>query len=140
MITNYAYYGAALAVEGLYLNLLELSYLTLEQPWWNQSFVEEMTVYNSLYFIVGDITTTAFDRAMVTLFNKALVENYYGSLDLYAVVNEGKWTLDYLGELVKDAYEDLNGNGQNDLEDFHGVGFNLGSMCVDGMQTALESN
>lgn len=137
VITNYAYYGAALAVEGLYLNLLELSYLTLEQPWWNQSFVEEMTVYNSLYFIVGDITTTAFDRAMVTLFNKALVENYYGSLDLYAVVNEGKWTLDYLGELVKDAYEDLNGNGQNDLEDFHGVGFNLGSMCVDGMQTAL---
>lgn len=137
VVTTYAYYGAALAVEGLYMNLQELPYLTLTQPWWNQSFVEEMTVYDSLYFIVGDMTTTAFDRTMVTFFNKELVESHYRDLDLYAVVNEGKWTLDYLGELVKDSYQDLNGNMQNDLEDFHGVGFNLGSMCVDGMQTAL---
>jgi hypothetical protein len=53
------------------------------------------------------------------------------------VVKDGKWTLDYLGELVKDTYQDLDGDTVNDLEDFHGVSFNLGSMCVDGFQTAL---
>jgi len=137
VVTNYAYYGAALAVEGLYLDLHALPHLTLTQPWWNQSFVEEMTLQNKLFFTVGDLTTTTFDRAMVTFFNKQMVENNFGQLDLYAVVKEGKWTLDYLGELVKDTYQDLDGDTVNDLEDFHGVSFNLGSMCVDGFQTAL---
>ena len=138
IVTNYAYYGAALAVEGLYMNLLDLPHLALDQVWWNSSFVEEMTLQERLFFIVGDLTTTTFDRAMVTFFNKQMVENNFGKdLDLYAVVKEGKWTLDYLGELVKDTYQDLDGDTVNDLEDFHGVSFNLGSMCVDGFQFAL---
>lgn len=137
VVTNYAYYGAALAVEGLYLDLHDLPHLSLTQPWWNQSFVDEMTLQGSLFFTVGDLTTTTFDRAMVTFFNKQMVENNFGNLDLYAVVKDGKWTLDYLGELVKDTYQDLDGDTVNELDDFHGVSFNLGSMCVDGFQSAL---
>ena len=47
--------GSPLAKEGIYYNLLNLTgetdgYLNFEKPWWNQTIVNELAVYGSLFF------------------------------------------------------------------------------------------
>lgn len=53
------------------------------------------------------------------LFNKQLAENY-DIEDLYTVVDEGRWTIDYLAEKAAAVYVDTNGNGTRDMDDTYG--------------------
>ena len=54
----YASTGSALAVEGLYYNVLDIPYLNLDQPWWNQTIRDELTLFDTLYYLGGDIVIT----------------------------------------------------------------------------------
>jgi len=66
------------------------------------------------------------------LFNKTKYESVYPSeKNLYEIVDSGKWTLDTLNSLVKDVYQDLNGNDKRDEEDFYGI-----ASFQDGCQLA----
>jgi hypothetical protein len=40
--------------------------------------------------------------------------------ELYSVVHEGGWTIDYFDQLITNLYQDVNGDGQRDLEDVYG--------------------
>ena len=49
--------AAKLAADGMYLNVWGNQYLSLDKPWWNESYMEEMTVgEGSVYALVGDYT------------------------------------------------------------------------------------
>ena len=59
----YLSYGVALAKEGIYYNLLSVTkddggYLDFEKPWWNQTLVDELSTYGSLFFAGGSLTLT----------------------------------------------------------------------------------
>lgn len=120
------------------MNLNTIEYLDLEQPWWNQDYREEATVNDKLYYIVGDVTTSATERMVVTYVNRDLADQYFSGLDLYAVVDEGKWTLDYQNELIANVYNDLNGNGQIDEVDRFGLTLNRRSVPIDALMAAFE--
>lgn len=105
IIANYAYYGTSLCTQGIYMNLNTIEYLDLEQPWWNPDYREEATVHDKLYYIVGDVTTSATERMVVTYVNRDLADQYFLGLDLYAVVDGGKWTLDYQNELIANVIQ-----------------------------------
>lgn len=145
IITAYAYYGSALAAESLYYNLNIAdpeNYISTDLPWYNQSFVRECSYSDLLYFIVGDVTLTATDRAVVTFFNEDLFTDYHpdyanGILDLYDLVLDGGWTLEYVQELIKDVYDDIDRDGRQSGGDLYGMVFNNGSMCVDAMLMAV---
>ena len=145
IITTYAYYGSALAAENLYYNLNTVdsaNYISTELPWYNQSFVQECSYNGLLYFIVGDVTLTATDRSVVTFFNEDLFGDYHpdytnGLSDLYAVVRDGNWTLEYVQELIHDVYDDVDRDGEQSGGDLYGMVFNNGSMCVDAMLMAV---
>jgi hypothetical protein len=70
----------------------------------------------------------------VIYFNRQKIADY--GLEMpYQTVFEGKWTLDKLVSITKDVYEDLNGNGQRDKEDFYGyVSFSI----HNGFLTAFD--
>ena len=140
IITAHAYFGAALAAEGLYYNLLSgdtNNYISPELSWYNQSFVDQTSVNGILHYIVGDITLTATDRIVVSFFNEDAMATYgLQDLNLYEVVQEGKWTLEYVKTLIADIYTDRTGDGQTP-DDFYGLVFNAGSMCVDAMLMAV---
>ena len=53
------------------------------------------------------------------LFNKQLAEDNQIE-DLYAVVDEGRWTIDYLNQLVTGIYQDVNGDTVRGEEDVYG--------------------
>lgn len=134
----YAYFCVELAAEGLLYNLYKLPGLDLDKPWWNADFVEEITLFDRLYYIVGDISLTATQCTHTMFFNKQLAENVFGDLNLYDVVDKGTWTVDYFGNLIRDSYIDINGNSKRDSDDSYGVVLHGVSIPVDAYLDAFD--
>ena len=83
--------------------------------------VEQMTIKDKLYFTTGDITILDDDMTMVQLFNKDALAEIKPDVDIYKVVKDKKWTLEYLETLIKDMNQDLNGGGKADKDDQWGM-------------------
>ena len=115
--------GSALAVEGMYYNVIDFPYIELDKPWWNQNLREELTLFDTLYYLAGDIAITETTQAFTMFYNKNLFDKYYGAegINLYEVVDDKEWTIGYLYDLVAPVHEDLNSNGAVDDGDV--VGF-----------------
>ena len=110
----------ALSLEGLLLDVLPLPYLNLEQPWWNQSAVEELEIANKLYFVTGNIAKTMTSAMFVFAFNQKLAADYELE-NLYDVVKENRWTIDYVYNLSSAAYIDADGDGAATVGDNYGL-------------------
>lgn len=105
--------GSVLAVEGMYYNVLDFPYISLEKPWWNQDIQNELTLFDTLYYLAGDIAITETAGGGVVFYNKDLFDKHFSAqgIDIYAEVIDGKWTIDRMYNLVAGVHEDLNGDG-----------------------------
>jgi hypothetical protein len=110
-------------------------YLNLSEPWWNGSFSDNLKLGGKVYFVGGDSNMGFYSELTVVHYNKTLAGNY-GMPDLYQVVIDGKWTLDYLSGIVKDVYKDLNGDGIMDADDQYGIQFPWYNGCMGFMDAA----
>ena len=117
----YASQGSALATEGMYYNVKNVEYLNLEKPWWNQSLLEDLEIFDTLYFLGGDIAISQTSRAGLIVFNKDLFNEYYNNVNIYEIVDNKQWTIDKLYDLSSSAYRDSNNSGITD--DGDQVGF-----------------
>ena len=124
----------SLSLEGLFLDAQTVPYLDLEKPWWNQSCRTELTIGNRLFFVTGDITQSMIDPMYVYAFNQKLAEDL-GIEDPYTVVNEGRWTIDYLRRQTADISNDLNGDGKMDENDFWGIS----TFQINAMDNYMQS-
>ena len=122
--------GSALAVEGMYYNLLDFPNLSLEKPWWNQNIQDETTLFDTLYYLAGDIAVTETAAGFCMFYNKDLFAEYYPDENLYQLVRDGEWTIDKLYELVESVWEDNNSSGEIDDGDL--VGFGENPSTADG--------
>jgi hypothetical protein len=109
-----------LSIEGYLTNLLELPHLALTEPWWNRIVVDEMTINNQLHFALGDGNLSFLANCIVMFVNNK-IQQELGLPDLYSVVLDGGWTMDYMSNLVRDIYRDLNGSGRRDEHDLYGI-------------------
>ncbi|MBE6654187.1 MAG: hypothetical protein E7608_01865 [Ruminococcaceae bacterium] len=92
--------------NGNYYNFNDL--VNLKNPWWDQGFVNDVMVDGFLYTIIGDFSLTSFDATWVMFYNKEVLdqnEKLRGT-DLYALVENGEWTIDKFTELVQKAKQD----------------------------------
>ena len=103
------------------MNLYNVEYLDPSQPYWSAYYIEKASVGGNLYTITGDLAISMIRLLGVTFFNKTTISDY-GIGDLYSVVNGGTWTVDYELGLIKDIYNDLNGDGERDNGDLYGLG------------------
>jgi ABC-type glycerol-3-phosphate transport system substrate-binding protein len=126
LIAGYMAYTAEMAQEGLFLNMYEVENLNLENAWWSQSFNENMTIYDKLYFVDGDLSLTMWESLYAIYFNKQLAEDH-GVEDLYQIVKDDEWTLERLYEITEDLYVD-NGNDVKDMDDQYGMVINCHSV------------
>ena len=123
----------SLSLEGLFLDAQTIPYLGLEMPWWNQSCRTELKIGNRLFFVTGDITQSVIDPMFVYVFNQKVAADH-GIEDPYTVVNEGRWTLDYVRQQTSDLGTDLNGDGKMDESDFWG----LATFQINGMDNYMQ--
>lgn len=125
-----------LAIEGLMTDLNTLDYIGTDMPWWTQSLVEELTVGGKLHFVTGDISVFTMIGAMrIFVCNSSLAEENEIP-NLYDVVNNGDWTIDYVTQLTKNIYKD---NGDSQVDDKDTFGLQMGcSNDVDGFVGAAR--
>ena len=126
LVAGYAYFITALATEGLFTNLLTVPYLNFDKPWWNSNLRDELTLYDQLYFAGGDLSYTMISSMFCTFLNKDMMDKHSVE-DLYAVVNEGRWTYDYQYALAETISVDVDGNGTMDQNDEYGLVIPVGN-------------
>ncbi len=107
------------AMGGYYWNWYDVPKVDFSKPWWSPSTTKDLSYNGICYLAVGDFALSALGQTWCTFYNKTLGANY-GMGDYFDVVNSGKWTFDYIYGISKDAYNDLNGNGEVDNEDQFG--------------------
>lgn len=130
----HTYCGSVLAMQNVFADLRALQdpekggYLNLEKPWWNQTSVNNLTVYGSLYLVCGDMMFSETARSFVMFFNKDMFAEKFPEEDynqLYELARTGKWTIDKMINYVSQVWDDVNANGQKDDGDT--VGFVYGA-------------
>ena len=128
----YTSQSSVLAVEGLFYNVIDFPYISLEKPWWNQTMREELTLFNTLYYLAGDITISEISCGEAMFYNKDLMDRYFPGLstEIYDVVEDQKWTIDYMYDLVAQVHEDVDGTGT--VSDGDVVGFHDGEFASTG--------
>lgn len=120
-----AYEACPLAAENIFQDLTTIENLDLKKHYWDQGLFEGLSIDNKLFYITGDISTKANAGTFLMMFNKKLARDY-DLEDLYQVVREDRWTLDYLNGIIKEhGYQDRNGNSQVDVEDTFGFGIQI---------------
>lgn len=97
LVLNYAYYSTGAALRNCYENLHNIETMNVENPWWNQTYVDAATIQDQLYFIVGDLNLSVVDRSLAIYYNATLA-NDYNLGNLYEVVLNDQWTIDLLLE------------------------------------------
>ena len=71
------------------LNWKEIPNVDTTQVWFNQKANDNATIYNRLYAICSDLSTTSLTLTYSTFFNVEIMNNYgYSSSDLYSLVKE----------------------------------------------------
>ena len=81
-----------------------------------------------LYCITGAPALSLTRLMFVMYYNKDLGAELQVE-DMYTVVDEGRWTIDYLNELIPDMYRSLNGDDVRDEEDQYGLAINHYENC-----------
>ena len=113
------YEGKALLTTGCYYNFNALPNIDLTKPWWDVRCKDCMEYDGKLYLMASDINIEDKNATAAILFNKTLASNYDVE-DLYALVRDGKWTIDKMREIYSDVSSDVNGDGVMDAEDLWG--------------------
>lgn len=130
IVTAPNYTIAPSALEGNYMDLNRLVYTNLDKSYWAQGFNEMASAGNAQYMATGMATLSLYRFMYVTVYNNRIFTER-GLEDLFDVVNDNRWTMEYQYELANDLYVDLNNIGERDEVDFYGF--------VSGARTSVDS-
>ena len=119
MVAGWSARIPSLGIEGMFLNLYEVPYIDLDQPWWVQTLRQDLTIGGKLFFVTGDITLTLLQASCVFYFNKKLMTDY-SVPDIYQTVLDGRWTIDTMSDYAKMVSGDLDGDNQFGDLDLYG--------------------
>ena len=125
------YYGTPMIQRGEIYNLYENgidTYLDPSKPWWAQYWIEKAEMGDRLYCITGAPALSLTRLMFVFYYNKDLGESLHVE-DMYKVVEEGRWTIDYLNDLITPLYLSLNGDDVRDETDRYGLAINDFENC-----------
>jgi len=126
-------------MDNLMLDLRALPYLDLEQPYWWQNAMENVSLTGAeRRYLIGDFMLLNYYRTGAFYYNKNLYESLYGDAEEpYGYVLDGSWTYDRMLERAQGAYKDANGNGKTDVEDT--VGYVIASTFEEQMCQVAEA-
>ena len=122
MLTLHPSHFGALTLRGLFLCLSDLD-IDFSKPWWIRESIENYSYEDQVYTAYGIATTVStMSDSPVVFVNKERASDLQIE-NLYDVVRAGNWTYEYASTLIKETYQDLNGNGAVDENDRFGLHF-----------------
>ncbi|MBR6577475.1 MAG: extracellular solute-binding protein [Clostridia bacterium] len=116
LINNVLTVTLPLSQQGVFVNVNDLQYTHLEQPWYISEMTENYGIKGKLYGILSDHSLSLYKDLSVVYFNVNLFQEQKSDVDMYDIVRSGDWTLDKFLELTSDMASDLNGDGQYDAD------------------------
>ena len=115
-----AYDVAVLAYNGYLYDMASIPGIDLSKSWWDKNATDSLTVRGVTFFTTGDITVSDNYATFALMFNKKLLKDY-GLESPYSMVYDGTWTFEEFGKMCKTVSEDLNQDGNMDLNDRFGL-------------------
>jgi len=105
--------SASFATNGFLWNLNsdDIEYMDFEKPWWDTNMAKGMSIDDRLYFATGDLLTADNDATFCILFNKSIATDCKIP-DLYALVENGTWTMDAFYSYEQLGVQDKDGDGK----------------------------
>lgn len=111
--------AATLALEGTLYDLNELEHIHLDQKYYDQGSVSDLSVAGKNYFVTGDLSLLSFACTHAIVFNKDVIKD--NSMDdPYALVEKGEWTLDKMLEMSSKITADTDGESGMSYTDTYG--------------------
>lgn len=105
-----------------FVSLNDTPHVDLSKPWYNQSIPDALPG-DDTWFIVGDAGLGNIKHTFCIFFNSDLLLANGIDDDLYAMVDEGTWTLDAFVTIATQGYVDANGDEKQDPDDSYGLTF-----------------
>ena len=109
---------------GLLYNVLDLSEITLSDPWWYKGWNDVGTVNGQLYSVAGDASNEMIENMGVIFFNKKIAQD--NGFALYDLVDSGSWTLEEMRMLSTQIASGLDDN--DPTNNVYGAMFDLHSI------------
>ena len=120
LVANQITFSSNIVIAGNAVDWNTVPYVNLEDEWWPEFNKETLTLNGKTFMVSNDFLNNSVTGTPCMYFNKELATKYSMG-DIYATVNDGKWTFNKLISLSTDVYEDLNLNGREDMNDFYGL-------------------
>lgn len=122
----------------LWEDLTTVSYIDLDREYWSENYTDQVHIGNRQYFATGPISLSLQRMIYVTMFNKTLAAKHNFE-DLYQVVKDGRWTIDYQDEITAGTFEELDGEDGHTKGDFYGFISNT-NLSTDPYWTVWDVN
>ncbi|HBF14643.1 MAG TPA: hypothetical protein DDW30_02965 [Clostridiales bacterium] len=135
LIAAHSVYLSEMALEGIGMDLSEAPNVDLSKKWWSNGFYRESNYNGAAYFMVGDICLTLYEFIQVIFFNEDWLRDLDDSLDLYTMVDNGKWTFEELKRYTALVTTDPTA-GEDDAI----YGFLSNGHCHRAIATAFDVN
>ena len=136
LIANHMSQTTTSVLAGYLHNLNQFEYLDQDQPWWNSSYSEEVSVEGRQYLAVGELALSYTSGMYAMFYNKSLWGETHGEDELYDLVKNDAWTLDALITYTADYNRDLDGDGKIGEKDVCGLYYQKNSIMSDAMAGA----
>jgi len=108
-----------LVTSDYFVNWYDVPNVDFDKPWWSASNKEHLSYDGYCPIAIGDLLIDTISNTYCIFYNKTIGQNY-DIPDMFEVVNNGEWTIDYIANTVKNMYTDLNGDSVRDDSDFYG--------------------
>lgn len=121
---------------------LRTTELQLAEPWWDAGSIETMSLGDRLYTVNGDLHLMYGESAWVFYVNKQMLTDY-SLASPYTLVQEGAWTMDKAGELIRAVATDVDGDGRMTTDDQFGLATHGDvslALLIGGGQSLLTKN
>ena len=123
-------------LDGYFVDWNEMEYLDYTKPYWNSRVASDINFGGKVYTMGGDLNLTTYNWTNCIRFNKNLFDDL-GIEYPYQDVYDYTWTADKFNTIVKQGYNDLNGNTTFDIDadrlGFTGWGWEMSTAVYIGM-------
>lgn len=108
IVADSTYIAIQAVLRGEFVNLRDVKYIDLDKYYWTQGYNDIVSFGsdNKQYLASGAVAISMFRYMFVTVYNREVFENL-NETDLYEVVKNNEWTLDYQNQIISDRYMDI---------------------------------
>ncbi len=119
LIMPYMSDASDLAGSGLFLDLSQLENIHLQESYYDQGSVRDLSIAGKNYFVTGDMSLLSFACTHALVFNKDVLSDS-GLENPYELVKSGKWTIDKLQEMARTVTANTDGTAGMGYKDTYG--------------------